>query len=96
MSGDERRIAVEVAYAEPARQFLRALHLPSGSTVADAIAAADVERECRIDAAALEVGVWSRRATLHTRLRDGDRVELYRPLRIDPKDARRLRAQRPR
>lgn len=89
-------IDVEVAYAEPSRQFLRALRVAAGTTAAQAIAASNVERECGIDASALSVGIWSRRAALDTPLRSGDRVELYRPLAIDPKQARRLRAQRQR
>lgn len=87
-------IAVEVAYAEPRRQFLRRIEVPAAATVADAILASGVERECGIDASALGVGVWSRPAARDARLRDGDRVELYRPLRVDPKEARRRRAER--
>ncbi|MBX3699895.1 MAG: RnfH family protein [Dokdonella sp.] len=87
-------ILVEVAYAEPGRQFLRALRLPVGSTVAAALAASGVAEVCSIDPAHCAVGIWSRRVTLQSVLADGNRVELYRPLRIDPKEARRLRAQR--
>jgi putative ubiquitin-RnfH superfamily antitoxin RatB of RatAB toxin-antitoxin module len=89
-------IAVEVAYAEPARQFLRRVELPQGSSVSDAIAASGVERECAIDAALLTLGIWSKPVKAETRLRDGDRVELYRVLKADPKDSRRRRAERAR
>lgn len=41
---------------------------------------------------ALEVGIFHRRCALDTPVRDGNRVEIYRPLQIDPKEARRLRA----
>lgn len=85
-------IAVEVAYAEPERQFLRALRLPDGATVDDAIAASGVAAEFGIDAGALDAGIWSRLVARTRRLADGDRIELYRPLRADPKDARRRRA----
>jgi putative ubiquitin-RnfH superfamily antitoxin RatB of RatAB toxin-antitoxin module len=39
-------------------------------------------------------GIYGRRVTLDTKLADGDRVEIYRPLRADPKEARRQRARR--
>jgi putative ubiquitin-RnfH superfamily antitoxin RatB of RatAB toxin-antitoxin module len=87
-------ISVEVAYAEAERQFLRRLQLPAGSTIADAIAAAQVELEFGIDVAPLAVGLWSKLAPRDTVLQEGDRVELYRPLRADPKDSRRRRAER--
>jgi uncharacterized protein len=87
-------ITVEVAYAEPQRQFLRRVDLDEGATVADAIAASGIEREFGIDASALTTGIWSKPAARDTLLRDGDRVELYRPLAADPKDARRKRATR--
>ena len=88
---ESERVHVEVAYAEPSRQFLRALDLPRGSTVADAIAASglplgDIDDE--------QVGVWNRRVTLATLLREADRVEVYRPLVADPKQARRQRVRR--
>lgn len=88
-------IEIEVAYAEPQRQFLRKIILPAGSTVADAIAGCGLEREFGIDVAALAVGVWSKTVARDGVLNDGDRVELYRPLTADPKEARRRRAGRP-
>lgn len=87
-------IAVEVAFAEPHRQFLRRVELPAGATVGDAIRASGVERECGIEASALDAGIWSKPASRDATLREGDRVELYRPLRVDPKEARRRRAER--
>lgn len=86
------RLHVEVAYAEPGRQFLRALEMPGGSVIADAIRCSGIEAEFGIDTAMLAVGIWSKVATPQTVLADGDRVELYRPLQVDPKDARRARA----
>ena len=68
-----------------------ALQLPSGSTVADALARSGFAAD------GLKVGVWGRLAPPAQPLRDRDRVELYRPLQVDPKEARRLRykGQRP-
>jgi uncharacterized protein len=42
----------------------------------------------------VEAGIWGRKLPLHTLLRERDRVELYRALRVDPKEARRLRYKR--
>lgn len=88
------RIHVEVAYAEPGRQILRRVELAAGATVADAIAAAGIASECAIDVDTLGVGIWSKPVARSNCPRDGDRIELYRPLKADPKDARRRRAER--
>ena len=82
---------VEVVFALPDAQRCITLDLPEGATVADAISASG------FDAAGVDdehVGVWNRRVTLATTLREADRVELYRPLVADPKQARRVRAER--
>lgn len=88
------RIRVVVAYAPAPRHVtLQALSLPAGSTVHDALDAAGLldtfQTDCGGDAAG--VGVWGRKAALDGVLREGDRVELWRPLRVDPKRARRER-----
>lgn len=89
------RIRVEVAYVEPGRQFLQVLTLPVGSTVGDATAASDLQRDFPdLEIAAARVGVFSRPATRDTPLRDGDRVEIYRALIANPKEVRRQRAVR--
>jgi putative ubiquitin-RnfH superfamily antitoxin RatB of RatAB toxin-antitoxin module len=87
-------IDVEVAYAEPERQFLRRITLDAGATIADAIAASRLEAELGIDASSLACGIWSKPKARDTPLADGDRVEVYRPLLADPKEARRRRATR--
>jgi putative ubiquitin-RnfH superfamily antitoxin RatB of RatAB toxin-antitoxin module len=86
-------IHVEVAYAEPGRQFLRRIAVPEGSTVADAIEASGLEKEFGVDAAVLGAGIWSRPVARSATLGEGDRVELYRPLEADPKESRRRRAE---
>ena len=85
-------IRVEVAYADPRRQFLRTVEIAEGSTVADALAASGLLAQLPGFAPA-GMGVFGRRVESDTRLRYGDRVELYRPLRIDPKQARRNRVK---
>lgn len=88
------RIRVAVVFAEPGRVFAAELELPFGATVADAIARSGF-RTARPDAEVREdrLGIFSRKASFATVLRDGDRVEIYRPLKLDPKEARRLRAR---
>ena len=87
-------IRVCVAIALSSRQEVVELEMADGSTVADAIAAAKPESLFPgIDLAAVEAGIWGSRVAMGARLRDGDRVELYRPLTADPKDQRRRRAR---
>ena len=91
MSG--ARIRVQVVYALPRRCWLREVELPVEASVREAIVASGLEREVeglQVDAA--RVGIFGRAAALDARLRDGDRVEVYRPLQCDPKDVRRRRA----
>ena len=84
-------LSIEVVYALPGRQVLRRVALPEGSSVEDAIRASGLLGEfLEIDPA--RVGIHGKPVSLDTALRDRDRVELYRPLRIDPKEARRTRA----
>lgn len=84
---------VEVVYALPLHQDCSEVELPSGATLAQAIEASGVlARHPQIDLATTKVGIWGRRAHCADLLRDGDRVEIYRPLRADPKEIRRQRA----
>ena len=77
---------VEVVYAEPEAAEVRAVDLPAGATVRDALAA------CGFQLQNHAVGIFGKRVALDQRLVDGDRIEIYRPLAIDPKEARRRRA----
>ena len=86
-------IHVEVVYALPQRIWRIELRLPADSTAAAAVEASRLRD--RIPALAdveLDLGIFSHPCSGARVLRDGDRVEIYRPLLIDPKDARRLRA----
>ena len=86
-------MSIEVVVALPGHQALRRLSLPAGSRIIDAIRASGLLAEFPpIDLS--RVGIHGRLAQPETRLRDGDRVEIYRPLQGDPKDVRRKRAQR--
>jgi putative ubiquitin-RnfH superfamily antitoxin RatB of RatAB toxin-antitoxin module len=79
------KLRVEVLRALPERQVSAVLELEPGATVRSALLAAGMP----LDQA---VGIYGCRVTLDARLADGDRVEIYRPLRLDPKEARRRRA----
>jgi putative ubiquitin-RnfH superfamily antitoxin RatB of RatAB toxin-antitoxin module len=87
-------IAVEVAYAGPEGQFLLRVELPEGATTGDAIRASGIAaRLPGVEIGERNVGIWSRVCGLSAALRDGDRVEIYRPLLADPKETRRRRAE---
>jgi putative ubiquitin-RnfH superfamily antitoxin RatB of RatAB toxin-antitoxin module len=89
------RVRVEVAYATAAEQAVIEVALPAGSTVEDAIHASGIlARFPEIDLARQPVGVFGERAALTDAVRDGDRIEIYRALIADPKEARRQRAVR--
>ncbi len=69
--------------------------LVAGSTALDALRASGLlERFPEIDISAQSVGLWARPCQLDSAVSDGDRVEIYRPLQVDPKEARRRRAKR--
>jgi len=87
-------IEVDVAYATSDRQVVRALRLPRGCRVEAAIRASGLLEEFpEIDLAVNRVGVFGEPVELETELRDGERVEIYRPLLADPKQARQRRAR---
>ena len=86
-------LRVSLALALPDRQEVIELELPEGATIADAVAASGVaQRHPDIDVPRLQTGIWSRPRPADTPLRQGDRVELYRPLKADAKAQRRARA----
>ncbi len=90
---DQKTIHVEVVLAMPERQELVALEVVSGSTLAEAIAQSGVTEMFEgfeLDTA--KVGIFGLKASQQQVLREGDRVEIYRPLIADPKESRRQRA----
>lgn len=79
----------------PRQHEERQLELEPGATVRDALQRAGLAAEAAADPRlALTVGIWGRKAGMDQVLREGDRVELYRPLQVDPKLARRERFNR--
>jgi len=88
-------IRVEVAYSPRPRVVdVVELVLPAGSSVADALRASGLVQRHGLDESKLQAGVWCRTKDPSTLLRDRDRVEIYRPLTVDPKEARRQRYKR--
>ena len=85
-------LRVTVVHAWPGRAPLIEVEVPAGSTLRDAIAAAGVLSHVELDSDSLTVGVFNQIRSIDSIARDGDRVEIYRPLTIDPKESRRLRA----
>ncbi len=90
------RLRVQVAWASLSAQGVVDLALPVGATVGDAVAASNALARAGISEADVAYAIHGETAKAGTPLRDGDRVELTRPLVADPKAVRRARArQRP-
>lgn len=88
-------IRVEVVYALPERQYLRTVKLEEGSSVEQAVKASGLlELRSDIDLKHNKLGIYSRPVKLADTVSDGDRIEIYRPLIADPKELRRIRAER--
>jgi len=88
-------IKVEVAYALPDEQTIIPLSVPEGTTAHTAIDLSGLlVTYPSIDLTLQKIGIFGRLITLETRLEEGDRVEIYRPLLVDPMEARRLRAKK--
>jgi putative ubiquitin-RnfH superfamily antitoxin RatB of RatAB toxin-antitoxin module len=87
-------LSIEVCFAQADAQTLIALALPAGATVRDALAASEIATE--IDLSAAKIGIFGKLTTLDAPLADHDRVEIYRPLIVDPKVARQRRVEKTR
>ncbi len=86
-------ISVELVFATPDKQVLQSITLPEGSTVDDVIGAGNLKRDFPdLVQEGMQAGVWGRPVDRDHVVKEGDRVELYRPLEIDPREARRLKA----
>ncbi len=81
---------IEVAYATPSRQMLLSLQCAHPSTARQAISGSGILQHFpELNMADLKIGIFSKSCSLDKILRDGDRVEIYRPLLCDPKEKRR-------
>ncbi len=91
----DRLITVEVAFALPDKQAVLPLKVTEGALVKEVVERSGIlTRFPEIDLDKNDVGIWSRTCKLSDKVREGDRIEIYRPLLADPKEARRRRAER--
>ncbi|HUS25277.1 MAG TPA: RnfH family protein [Candidatus Binatia bacterium] len=89
-----QELAVEVLFAGAGGAVTVKVRLPPGATVRDAIARSGLTERCPdFTLHQAGVGVFGAARALDAPVEDGDRVEIYRPLAADPKDARRLRTR---
>jgi putative ubiquitin-RnfH superfamily antitoxin RatB of RatAB toxin-antitoxin module len=90
---DSNTISVSLAYSPAPREVIeKELVLPAHSKVQDALAFANLQNFTTDESYTL--GIWGKKTTLNHVLQDLDRLELYRPLKVDPKVARRERFQK--
>ena len=88
MAGDE--VAIEVAFATPEKQIVVPLTIAAGITARDAVRQSRIAKKFpETDFESLQLGIWGHTVADDHVVADGDRVEIYRPLAIDPRDARR-------
>ena len=88
-------INIEVVFALPTKATTLNIEVLQGTTAEQAVIQSGITKKCpEIDATDLTLGVWNRTVKLNHELKDGDRIEIYRPLIADPKDARRKRAEK--
>lgn len=86
-------VRVEVAYAQAELQVLIPLQVPAGSSVEEAIIRSQIlEQFPEITLSSAKVGIFGKLSKLAATVRDGDRIEIYRPLLADPKAVRKQRA----
>ena len=89
-------LRIEVAYALREEQVLLVLEMPEGTTARQAVERSGIlQRFPEIDLARADLGIFGRVVSANTPLGNGDRVEIYRPLVADAKQARQARARRP-
>ena len=90
----EAYLMVEVAYAEPYLERIRPVRVARGACVEDALQIATLDPDLKdVDLANCAVGIFGKVVPREQLLEEGDRIEIYRPLTQDPKEARRARAR---
>lgn len=88
------KMKIEVCYALPEKQEIVKLDLPEGALLEQAVRASDLcSKYPEISLEQGKFGIYGKISRLDTALREGDRVEIYRPLIADPKEVRRKRAE---
>ena len=94
----KKRIAVmleiEIVYGLPGKHVLKKLHVQNGCTAREAVCQSGLDEIfSELDLQTAPLGIFGKSVKDETLLRDKDRIEIYRPLLIDPKEARRKRIQ---
>jgi putative ubiquitin-RnfH superfamily antitoxin RatB of RatAB toxin-antitoxin module len=86
-------VQIVVSYATPQEEFIHPMRVAPGTTIVQAIEGSGVlARFPEINLVTQPVGIYGKKKTLDTVLRERDRIEIYRPLVADPKESRRKRA----
>jgi uncharacterized protein len=90
---NDTSLQIEIVYAEPQRAIVKTLRLAPGSRVADAVRMAMADPDfSAVDLENSALGIFGKPTRPDQPLKNGDRLEIYRPLMTDPKSARRARA----
>ena len=87
-------ISVEVAYALPNKQLIKALEVPRGTSAIEAVRLSGIDadfEDLSLDQS-LQLGIFGKVVKGEQALQAGERVEIYRPLQVDPKEVRKRRA----
>jgi putative ubiquitin-RnfH superfamily antitoxin RatB of RatAB toxin-antitoxin module len=83
-------VEVELVFALADRQVLRTLSVAAGSSICDVLTVSGFQADFPdIDFGELATGIWGREAALSQKIKAGDRIEIYRPLELEPREARR-------
>jgi len=92
MQDNEQKMLVEVAYALPCQQLITLVHADHSMTVEKAIQASGIlQKFPEINLRVNKVGIFGKLSKLDSTLRHMDRIEIYRPLKADPKELRKQR-----
>ncbi len=91
----KRLIPLQICYAEPEKQILLDIEVPENTRLVDAIFQSGIMDQLSITVKEGEVGIFGKKKPFHTLLKAHDRIEIYRPLKISPQEARRQRARSP-
>lgn len=92
---NKKNISIEIAFATPERQKIITLTMPVGTILIEAVRQSgivDLFPDLDLDHA--EFGIWSKTKPKTEKLQNGQRIEIYRPLIVDPKESRRKRAEK--
>ncbi|MGN6839951.1 RnfH family protein [Neisseria sp. P0021.S002] len=88
------RLEIEVVYGWPGKQVLKKMNVQNGCTAREAVCQSGLDEIfSELDLQTAPLGIFGKSVKDETLLRDKDRIEIYRPLLIDPKEARRKRVQ---